>query len=208
MLRGDRANAHLLYNLGNCAFQRGDYGASIARYEQARRLKPRDSDIVENLNFVRGQLQLAPIRNADDPLSVMAGVRDYLRPDEWLRLAALGWFVCWVLLAIRRWKQAPVLIPALVSMGVSSLCILCWFTQQQSTYRDNQGVILRASTPLFAVPHAGEDHDSAKQVVDAGKYVDIQEWRSEWLRVRVDQDEGWVRRSGIAVIWNNRPDFQ
>ena len=52
------------------------------------------------------------------------------------------------------------------------------------------------------MPHAGEDHDSAKQVVDAGKYVDIQEWRSEWLRVRVDQDEGWVRRSGIAVIWN------
>jgi tetratricopeptide (TPR) repeat protein len=206
--RGDRANAHLLYNLGNCAFQRGDYGLSVARYEQARRLKPRDSDIVENLNFVRGQLQLAPIGNAEDPLSVLASVRDLLRPDEWLRLAALGWLVCWVLLAVRRWKQVPLIIPACVSLGIAGICVMSWFTQQQSTYRDNQGVILQAATPLFAVPHAGDDHDSAKQAIDVGKYVDIQEWRNEWLRVRVDQDEGWVRRSAVAVIWTNSPDFQ
>jgi tetratricopeptide (TPR) repeat protein len=208
LLRPGRANAHLLYNLGNCAFQRGEYGLAVARYEQARRLKPRDSDITENLNFVRGQLQLAPINNAEDPISVLANVRDYLRPDEWLRLAALAWLLVWLLLALRRARGMPLFIPAAVSLGVAAVCVMAWFTQQQSTYRDNQGVILQASTPLFSVPHTGDEHDSAKQVVDTGKYVDIQEWRSEWLRVRVDQDEGWVRRSAVAIIWNNRADFK
>jgi tetratricopeptide (TPR) repeat protein len=49
-------NAAVYYNLGNVYFRRHQLGEAILYYERARRLAPRDADIVHNLRFARANI--------------------------------------------------------------------------------------------------------------------------------------------------------
>jgi len=48
--------AHVYYNLGNAHFREGKPGLAILDYERARRLAPRDPDILANLKFAEQRL--------------------------------------------------------------------------------------------------------------------------------------------------------
>ena len=48
--------AHVYYNLGNAWFRQGKLGEAILNYERARRLAPRDPDILANLKFAEQRL--------------------------------------------------------------------------------------------------------------------------------------------------------
>ena len=49
----DLRDARLFYNLGNACFKDGRLGEAVVWYERARRLAPRDEDVLANLRFVR-----------------------------------------------------------------------------------------------------------------------------------------------------------
>ena len=46
-------DSRLYYNLGNACFKDGRLGEAVVWYERARRLAPRDEDVLANLRFVR-----------------------------------------------------------------------------------------------------------------------------------------------------------
>ena len=46
-------DSRLFYNLGNACFKDGRLGEAVVWYERARRLAPRDEDVLANLRFVR-----------------------------------------------------------------------------------------------------------------------------------------------------------
>ncbi len=202
-LKNGYGNASLLYNLGNCAYRKGDYGNAIAYYESARRLAPRDSDIIENLNFVRDQLNLPSIYQHDNPLDIIHSFQDKLRPDEWGLAAGLIWFAFWIILGVFRWKQIPVhVITAVIVIGFL-VTIFSYFEQSKGTYKPNQGVVIFANSPLYRLP-GQNTNEAAKQVLKAGDYISIVEQRSEWSRIRIDEAEGWVKNSAIKKIWQFR----
>lgn len=192
--------APLLYNLGNCAYAQGELGAAIARYEQARRLAPRDSAILENLNFVRSQLNLPPVRTIADPLSLARVWRDHLRPDEWLLMAALCWLIGWTLVGLARllggnWGRGSAALVAVIGI----LCLGAMYTQYTSTYRANQAVVVVDDAPVFRLPTATGDQPRLN--LDEGEYVRLVERRTEWTRIRVGQVEGWVRDETVLSYW-------
>ena len=78
--------------------------------------------------------------------------------------------------------------------------LVAYTTQQQSTYAKNQAVIIAQGTPLYRLPAQNGD-DKARSILNAGEYVAIMEKRSEWTRIRIDQNEGWVKRSSLDSIW-------
>ena len=84
--------AHVYYNLGNAHFREGKLGLAILDYERARRLAPRDPDIVANLKFAEQRLGVddvnAPPRAWQRFLRLIIESRS---PDEWgmYELAAL-----------------------------------------------------------------------------------------------------------------------
>ncbi len=199
-LKRGYGNAALLYNLGNCAFRKGDYGNALVYYEKARRLSPRDSDIIENLNFVRDQLNLSSVYKNDNPMDVIHSFQDKLRPDEWLLATALIWFTFWLILGILRWKQMPLRIMPVIILVVFLLTIYSYFEQMRGTYRSNQGIVTFANTPLYRMPGQSAN-ETAKQVLKVGDYISIVEQRSEWSRIRIDEAEGWVKNSVLQRIW-------
>jgi hypothetical protein len=194
-------NAALLYNLGNCAFRKGGYGHAIVFYERARRLAPRDSDIVENLNFVRQQVNLPKIGISDDPLSLVVNLRDKLRPDEWLLAAGVVWFLCWLAFGINRWRHGGFRVVAIVFAVLCLVALWAHMAQIQSTYRtaNRAGVIVMHNTPLHRQPRMNST--TAEGTLDTGTYITIAEQRTEWVRIRIDEAEGWVRRAAVEQIW-------
>src|SRR5438552_3976095 len=48
--------ANVFFNLGNALFRQEKYGLAVLNYERARRLAPRDPDILANLRFTQQRL--------------------------------------------------------------------------------------------------------------------------------------------------------
>jgi len=201
LLSRRRSNADILYNLGCCAYRQGRFGQSAAYFERARRLNPQDSDIVENLNFVRSQLGQGPVNPSETPGDLLQTTRDRFRPDQWLVGAALLWLFCWVLLALRRAKRWRLLPYGTLCAVAASLCVMAALVQRQTSYRANQALITSPDTGLYPSRLPSSGVVEATTTLGEGSAAEIREQGIEWVRVRVGKDEGWVKANAIQRIW-------
>ncbi|OGV55637.1 MAG: hypothetical protein A2X49_02745 [Lentisphaerae bacterium GWF2_52_8] len=200
-LSTQKASASVLYNLGNCLYNKGELAAALVCYERARRLAPRDSDILENTNFLRRKLFLPEIGRAGNPSELIANMRDALRPDQWLLLAVLAWAAGGTLLAVRRLRQSlhwQIPLSLALAVCVGALLMLAW--QSCSSYSPENGMIVGKNVVVRNLP--SEDASVAAFRLKAGEELTIEEQRLDWVRVRASNVEGWVRKSEIARLWD------
>src|ERR1051326_2790731 len=76
--------AHVYYNLGNAWFRQGKMGLAVLNYERARRLAPRDPDLLANLKCAEQR------RGVDDVNPAPRAIQRFLQsviesrtPTEW-----------------------------------------------------------------------------------------------------------------------------
>lgn len=188
----------LYYNLGNCAFAAGDYGRALWRYEQARRLDPRDSDLRENLEATRSRLGLPRLGQDAGAGAFLVAWRDRLRPDEWLLLAAGAWLAAWGLAAWRRWQGRGAASPWLVLPLLAALLALtALVTQRQSTWAPQQALVLERGAPLRALPGT---EAAVRDRVGVGTIVRVVEARSDFSLVRLGEREGWLPNRALGPL--------
>ena len=189
-----------LYNIGNCKVQEGDLPEALLYYERARRLSPDDSDILENLNFVRRKLLLPEVGKSNTPLDSLENFRDNFRPDTWMLIIAITWSICWLSLAMRRLVSRRKWISSLVISFILLICsILAYISQQNSTYNSNYAIVVRRAVPVYVLPSA-ESGDAGFKL-RAGEEVKIEEERHNWLRIRQEHSEGWVHSDTVKRVW-------
>lgn len=193
-------NPALLYNRANCHYRLGREGKAVALYERARRLAPRDSDIAENLRFVRRQLGLPDRSRAANPFELLARLRDGLRPDEWL--IATGWTLfLWGLAG--GWLQfrggAPRWLHG-VALAVVLICVTAVAAQFRGPYRRGVHAVVVSESPLLL--RLPDDSADALDVrIPEGREVRVVEERTDWMRIRIGHDEGWMHRNRVDVVW-------
>ena len=107
-----------LYNLGNAYTQEGKLAQALASYQRALLLDPRDQDVLQNLNFVRRLLFLPEAYQKGTPFELLICLRDILRPDEWLLLGAVLFFVLFIVLTARRRLSHYSFVSAVLLLGV------------------------------------------------------------------------------------------
>ncbi len=190
----------MLYNLGNCLTRMGDYSRALVCYERAWRLKPMDSDIRENLNFVRRKLELPEYGNYENPKELLVFLRDCFRPDQWLLIAACAVFLAGAALASRRvFFGRGWIFVVVVAFLVIIITSIAFFTQVSSTYADENAVVIGRDVPVYSLPS-----DSAAKVdvnLRDGEIITIEEQRENWVRIRAGSIQGWVHRSNIGRLW-------
>lgn len=190
----------LLYNLGNCYYQLGDFAGALVSYERARRLAPRDSDIRENLNHVRRKLMLPEIGGSENPVELLISCRDSVRPDEWLLMAAFTWMLIGIMFAFRRqfisgkWMFASVILSL-----VFLLNIVAYFFQVGLTYSAKSAVVLQKNIPVYTLP--SQNSRIAELRLNPGEELCIEEERHDWMRIRTGAAEGWVRSDAVSRLW-------
>jgi tetratricopeptide (TPR) repeat protein len=195
-----RENPVLLYNQANCAFRLGHPAEACALYERARRLAPRDSDIIENLNFARKQLGLPPVLPTGTPKELVLRLRALLRPDEWLLLAATLIFL-WALSAgIQRLRRQPSPWLHTTAAGLIGLTLLFSWSQLHSSYQpQTQAIVTVENATVHSLP--GDDTKELSLKLQTGEQVQIVEERTDWYRIRKGHSEGWIAKSQLNLIW-------
>ncbi len=195
----EKPDPALLYNLGNCYCQLRNYPAALVCYERARLLAPNDSDITENLNYVRRKLFQPQTGEIKDPASLIKALRDNLRPDQWLLIAAIACAAGGGIMAFRRslsFNKLSILL-GIVSIA-ALLSIVAAATQYHNDYNPDIAVIMTDNAKLHSLPSESSGQVEAK--LQSGTKVKIVESRQEWSRVRCGEADGWIKSDQILAI--------
>ena len=193
------------YDLGNCLYQTGDYPKALLCFERALRLSPRDSDILENLNLVRRKLDLPELYKLDSPSAALPCVRAFLRPDEWLCLGALGLALLMLSCGLRKLRKDSSLWLGLLASGLLLVLLsaLCISAQQFSSYSKDHVLVLVRNASVKSLP--SESSAPSELKLRPGEQLTVLERRGDWLLVRSNEGEGWLKLSDAAFVWHSDP---
>jgi len=169
------------YDLGATYYRLGAKGRATAVWVRARRLAPRQSNIIR-------ALRLTP---APDAASVRLLWSPPVTPEELLLLGALCWlggWVGWVLRPRARDRWAALLIVA-GAAALAGLALRAW-------YRRPIAIVLDQTT-LRLSPHG---RAPAVAPLEDGAAVRMVRSDRGWVLVRAGRAEGWVPADAVAPI--------
>jgi tetratricopeptide (TPR) repeat protein len=190
---------NMLFNLGNCLCQQGNYAGALVCFERAHLLEPTDSAITENLNFVRRKLFQPEVGQVKNPGDLVRLIRDSLRPDQWLIVVAAAWAAACLILAARRSLTKNKLIILLgLCVIVMGLSLTAMLSEQSGSYSQANAVIMCENTELRSLPSTTSGKVEVK--LRSGMKVEIIEPRMNWVRVKFDGAEGWVEKDNLIKI--------
>ncbi|MBR2426404.1 MAG: BatD family protein, partial [Lentisphaeria bacterium] len=195
-------SASLLYNMGNCYYQKGDLSRAAICYERALRLAPRNSDILVNLNLTRKKLLLAERYHLNRPGDILVSARDSLRYDEWLLVAGFAMMILLLACGLRFMEKPGWKWMALTAIPVLALAVIAASMQNLRIYSTEQAMVITHNAPVYTLP--SEKNGTVGRQLKEGNEVRVMETRLDWARVRIGADEeGWIRTKDILPFWNN-----
>jgi len=180
--REPRDPAHW-YNLGATLFRAGADGKATAAWIRAARLAPRDATI-------RRALRLLP---PPDPVTEQMLIVGLATPAEWGLVAAAGWVLLWLTVAVGGRRRIVLLLFGAVAITASMLGGLEWRRRAQPV-----AVVIADAAPVRAAPYGGA---SAAATVQAGGALLVGRGYGPWIEVhRSDGIHGWVLGGEITGL--------
>ena len=180
--REPRDPAHW-YNLGATLYRAGADGKATAAWIRAARLAPRDPAI-------RRALQLLP---PPDPVTEQMLHVGWATPAEWGFIAATGWVILWLTLALGGRRRAVIALFGAVAIGASLLGAIEWRRRDRPV-----AVVIADAAPVRAAPYGGA---SAAATVQGGGALLVDRDYGPWVEVhRSDGIHGWVLGAEISGL--------
>jgi tetratricopeptide (TPR) repeat protein len=191
--------AAVYFNLGNSLFREEKFGLAVLNYERARRLEPRDPDILANLKFAEQRLAVDELNTPPSAYRrVVQSVVTSRTPNEWSRyelvtlwltvLAAAG--AIW----LPRWRTGFVVVA--IAAGIVTATTGMALTIQEGAAP--MAIVVAGKTDARFAPTA--DATVHFQLPEGAK-VAIREDRGAWEYVeRADGQQGWVKADAIERI--------
>ncbi|MCX6355927.1 MAG: tetratricopeptide repeat protein [Candidatus Aureabacteria bacterium] len=192
---------NLYYNIGNACLKLDRKGDAILYYMRALRFRPRDQDIIANLDYARSLLEekIEP-RQISWFLRQWEGAVGFFTLAE-LRTAAvvIYWILCAILIVF---IYARPLRPYLVKvMGVLILILIAVGAGMGSrAYLEGQeqAVILLKEVKVRYGP---SDNDVIAFVLHEGSAVKIENVKDSWYQVSLpDGKAGWIRKEDCGRV--------
>lgn len=194
------SDPYILYNIGCCFYRLGKVVDALYCFEKAHLLLPRDSDILENLNHTRRKLELREKGVVESPLDLVLRLRDYLRPDEWLLMASIFFAAIFIALIFRRKIAIEYLGLIIISLiFITAIAIFAVSSHLSNDYSKDHALIVNKASNLFVLP--SENSEKIKIKLKEGQSLKIVEKRSDWTRVRLNSNEGWIKNENIKALW-------
>lgn len=194
--------AHVYYNLGNALFREGKVGEAILNYERARRLAPRDPDILANLKFAEQRLGVdevnTPPRAIQRILNSAIASRTvtewsaYELAALWLTAVAVGFCVY---IPRTRVGFLGIAVAGFVGFAVATAALSYDIISDRT--RPHAVVVTAETEARFAPMPDATVHFKLVE----GTEVAIREDRGRWLFVeRADGQQGWVVSEAVGRI--------
>jgi tetratricopeptide (TPR) repeat protein len=194
--------ANLFFNLGNACFRAGQVGRAVLNYERARRLAPRDPDILANLKFAEQKLGVDDVNAPPTAWQrVLRSIVDSRTPGEWSAYELAGVWLATLALGLMLWVRA-----ARTALLVVTFAAFAWLLAAGSALSDQvihertapRAVVLdrRAEARFAPLPDS-----TVHFQLNEGTEVAVREDRDQWLLVeRADGQQGWVKREAVERV--------
>lgn len=208
-------SAERYYNLGNAYFRSDRPGMAIVSYERALRLDPSNSDVRDNLEFVKSRLtdRIEPGDSfINDSLDSTARS---LHPDlwAWITLATFLLFLGGVALYFLASGVLPRKIGFFGGIAMMIVCIFAGFFAVRAAglaTASHRAVIIKPSVILSTTPRQPKDRSEEAFLLHEGTPVTLLDSISEpsdptgrlkWYDVKVDgSHRAWILSDAIEKI--------
>jgi len=198
-------SGELHYNIGNTHFKLGDLGRAILSYERARRIMPRDDDVLANLELARSM-------TADD-ITPLPRFWLFRIVEWWLELlsrTALSWLVSVAYLTTAAaivtviLRPAPLVVTWTRRLGFATGALILIFglnfvVRGLGIRSVEEAVILADEVQVQSAP----SDDSALGIfrVHEGTKVRLDRRSDEWVEIVLeDGTVGWIRAENLETI--------
>ena len=186
-------NGAVLYNIGNCYFHLEEYAWASWYYLRALKDKPRDPQIIWNLNLARKRLALEPIDNS------FILRRYYLSYSERYFLILLFSLFLLFTGALYIWKQRRPLL-TLFTCIATAIVILLGSLGFSYYLAPIEGLVIRSS---YLFMDAGAHYARVSDIpIRPGERVLIHDKSSKngWQKVTVNDQFGYVPKELVKLI--------
>lgn len=183
----------LYFNLANAYYRAGDRARAILHYKNAEHLAPRDADIQHNLLFA--------IQQADAAYAPPALPARWLRKlslPEWIALAVIAWWLTALYVCRALWPSAGRGWGFTASVAVVLLMISLAGTHHWLRFRLNPEVVI--IEPRQEALFAPFDRAIAHFTLPPGSIARIDSSAEDWYKVRVGDNDGWIRQAVAAPV--------
>ena len=188
---GNGYRPDMLYNYGNCQYLLNNLPEARWALNLAQLLSPHDTALRANLELVNARLFAAGEKEGSFT-AFLTDLRDRIRCDHYLLLAAAGWGILWILWSFRRKMESSVYYT--LSGVLLFLVLLCLFScavQMHSTYSERRIIITAPDAELRTLP--GKSSGTTESTLPGGCEGELlQRDSSGFSRVRINGREGWI----------------
>jgi tetratricopeptide (TPR) repeat protein len=197
-------SAQLYYNLGNAYYKTNSIGAAILNYERAKKLAPKDENIVVNLKMANqrteDKIDAAPSLFLTDWKN---GIVNLLNEKQWSLLCILCLIISLALIAIYIVSDNNVFKKTGFFGGILlSLCtILLFFIAQQkynATKYSSDAIIISSSVTVTSSPN---EKGTKLFILHEGAKINITNESDDWTEIQIaNGNVGWLKTSALQKI--------
>ncbi|MEZ4886942.1 MAG: tetratricopeptide repeat protein [Chitinophagales bacterium] len=194
----------LYYNLGNLYYQQGNLGLAILQYERAKKISPKDADILHNLDIANQQVKF-PINNIPTLFYVRwwQNIVHTFSPTTWGLLCLLtlwGTFCAFGLFTYR--KEATIKKRSFysgITLSILTILLLLFaYSRYQYRFQHHSAIVVAQETPLQTAP--SNDSEIGTTLTEGVKVV-VTDQLDEWVKVSLsDGREGWISLETLQMI--------
>lgn len=204
ILGKDIESSELYFNLGNCFFQKKEWGKTILNYERALLLDPNDSEILQNLELANSE--------TIDEIAVLPSfflarwwtqIRNLTHSGIW---SIFGILLFWLgiagivllILGKERGQRKRGFLGGMTILGLSLVVFALGYSSYQVQQKSGSAIVMSKETSLKTLP---DEISNEILPLHEGTKVEIMEKVTSWYKVRLDNGEvGWIIQSDLEEI--------
>ncbi len=189
----------IYYNLGNSYFKNGRLGLAILNYERARRLLPRDRDLLFNRRYA---LRQAGVTDAFRPKGLFWRLVDrhrrFYTSEEmvWiLVLAAACWSLCFFCALFFRWPR--VWKRTVLGLLAGIFCVYALGFVMKLVMERREAIVIRSTEARFEPRSGAVRHFALREGYPVGWLRE----QDQWVKIkRPDGRTGWVPKKEVRLV--------
>jgi tetratricopeptide (TPR) repeat protein len=196
LVRANKWNAVLFYDLGNAWFRKGDPGRAILQYERALALDRQHPEAQANLRLVRDEARALEL-----PKTLADRYLGFATPAQYAWTAALAFwiaiFALTVLLVGSRRSASTVALFACALLVSGGAIFACYAIENGPQGR----AIAIVTGKNIQARLATADNSGAVLVLPAGSEVKVLSNRGEWLYAALPNNlNGWIPAASVEPV--------
>ena len=222
LLEDDSVSAALYYNLGNAYYKSGENGNAVLAFERAKKLKPHDRQIVNNLNYVVQKVTDANVKELkgkkgnleyDNPTFfqlVRKKISETRSSNDWACLAVIAFllFLCFLALyvfASNILARKAGFFGGIAFISFAVIFLILAFVSAGYAESKDDAVIISQKIALLEKPEIGAGNSTVP--LHSGTKVEIiEDYESKggsatWYKVRLNSENiGWINSKDLEII--------